>query len=107
MVTVGHQPATVDAARTAGARVGPAERFDAPLDIAQRRVGEAQHVMAERGWLRVLQVGLVRHQRVAVPGGKRAMLTTSSALASIKSLMRSRKWSRNDMRTASRRGRPT
>jgi hypothetical protein len=70
---VGQQPAAVHAAGPARAGVGPLQRLAEPLPGAQHREGEGQQVVAERGRLRVLQVGLVGHQGfrvLAAPRGQ-------------------------------------
>ena len=104
---VGQQPAAVHAAGPARAGVGPLQRLAEPLPGAQHREGEGQQVVAERGRLRVLQVGLVGHQRVArAHGPARRARPASSAVASIRSVRSSRRRSRKATRTASRRGRP-
>jgi hypothetical protein len=63
---VGQQPAAVHAAGPARAGVGPLQSLAEPLPGAQHREGKRQQVVAERGRLRVLQVGLVGHQRAGV-----------------------------------------
>ena len=68
------QPGAVDAARAAGAAVHVVEFVQQPAPVAHRRVGEGQHVVAERGRLRLLQIRLVRHQRLDVPTGERGDL---------------------------------
>ena len=66
---VGAQPGAVDAACPARAGIGPLQRLAQPTARAQHRVGEREDIVAERGRLRVLQVGLVGHQRAGVRAG--------------------------------------
>ena len=69
VAAVGAQPGAVYAACPAWAGVGPFQRLAQPPPGPQHRVGERENVVPERGRLRVLQVGLVGHQRGGVRPG--------------------------------------
>ena len=100
------QPGAVDAAGTAGTAVDVVELVQQPPGVADGGVGERQHVVAERRRLGLLQVGLVRHQRVHVPGGQRGGVATNPTTSSTSSRSWPRTWMRSAIRAASRRGRP-
>jgi hypothetical protein len=61
------QPGAVHAARPARARVDLGELGEQAVGVAECRLGEGEQVVAERGGLRLLQIGLVGHQGLRVP----------------------------------------
>jgi hypothetical protein len=69
------QPSAVDAPGASGAAVEVVELVEQSACIANGRVDERQHVVTERRRLRLLQVGLVWHQRVDVPTRERGRAT--------------------------------
>ena len=69
-VPVEAEAAAVDAARPAGTAVDPVAGGQQALGVTEGRVGEGEDVVAEGGGLRLLEVGLVGHDRLGVGGSQ-------------------------------------
>ncbi|HCU91552.1 MAG TPA: hypothetical protein DHU96_01830 [Actinobacteria bacterium] len=69
VTAVGAQPGAVHTASPARAGIGPRQRLAQTPPPAQHRERERENIVTERGWLRVLQICLVGHQRGGVVPG--------------------------------------